>query len=166
MSSADAGQVCDAEHSEMARLLASKDFLAGNLFMAFGLLGLWLGRGLESGTAGAMDAGYFPRLVCSLLIALGAMLAVTALMRSEAEHPERGSWRPLILVTIACLAFALLLRPLGLVLTLVISTVLARLAGESIRLIPLLLLCVALIVAIVGLFVFALGIPIPLWPAF
>jgi hypothetical protein len=150
----------------MWRVFASKDFLAGNLFMAFGLFGLWLGRGLASGTAGAMDAGYFPRLVCGLLIALGALLAGTALVRREHEPPERGAWRPLALVTLACLAFALLLRPLGLVLTLLVCTVLARLAGENIRLIPLLLLCIVLIVAIVGLFVLALRIPIPLWPAF
>lgn len=149
----------------MGRHFASKDFLAGNLFMAFGLLGLWLGRGLESGSAGAMEAGYFPRLVCALLIGVGAVLAVTALVRSG-EHPERGMWRPFAFVTISCLAFALLLRPLGLVLTLLISTVLARLAGDDIRPIPLLLLCLVLIIAVVGLFVLALRIHIPLWPAF
>src|SRR5512145_253190 len=113
----------------MGRLFASKDFLAGNLFMAFGLLGLWLGRSLESGTAAAMDAGYFPRLVGAGLIALGGVLAVTASIRGG-EQLDSGRWRPLIFVTVACLAFALLLRPLGLVLTLFISTVLARLAGE------------------------------------
>ena len=149
----------------MGRLFASKDFLAGNLFIAFGLLGLWLGRSLESGTAAAMDAGYFPRLVGAGLIALGAVLAVTALIR-RGEQLESGRWRPFIFVTVACLAFAVLLRPLGLVLTLLIGTVLARLAGENIRLIPLLLLCLILIVATVGLFVFALNVHIPLWPAF
>jgi hypothetical protein len=148
----------------MVRAFASKDFLAGSLFMAFGLLGLWLARSLESGTAGAMEAGYFPRLVCGLLIALGAMLAGIALLRGG-EPPERGLWRPFAFVTLACLAFALLLRPLGLVATLAITTVLARLAGEQVRLIPLLLLCLVLILAVVGLFVFALGIHIRLWPA-
>ena len=102
-----------------------------------------------------MEAGYFPRLVCALLIGVGAVLAVTALVRSG-EHPERGMWRPFAFVTISCLAFALLLRPLGLVLTLLISTVLARLAGDNVRPIPLLLLCLVLIVAVVGLFVLAL----------
>jgi putative tricarboxylic transport membrane protein len=152
------------EFREMGRVFASKDFLAGNMFIAFGLLGLWLGRALESGTAGAMDAGYFPRLVCALLIAVGAALALTALLRSG-QVPERGMWRPLVFVTLSCLAFALLLRPLGLVLTLLISTVLARLAGENIRPLALLMLCLALIVGVVALFVFALRVHIPLWPA-
>jgi putative tricarboxylic transport membrane protein len=148
----------------MGRLLTSKDFLAGSLYIAFGLLGLWLGRTLEIGTASAMEAGYFPRLVCMLLVAIGAVLAVTALLR-PGEAPARGTWRPFVFVTLSCLAFALLLRPLGLVLTLLISTVLARFAGGNLRPIALLLLCLIIILANVGIFVIALKIPIPLWPA-
>jgi len=135
-------------------MLANKDFLAGLMYMAFGLTGLWLGRSLEVGTAAAMGAGYFPRLVCGALIAVGATLALISLMRIG-EVPERGRCRP----------FTLLLRPLGLVLALAISTVLARFAGRDIRPIPLLLLCLILIVANVGVFVIALKIQIPLWPA-
>jgi hypothetical protein len=148
----------------MGPTFASKDFLAGIMYIAFGLIGLWLGRSLETGTAGAMDAGYFPRLVCAILIALGALLAGASLLRSG-EVPERGMWRPFIFVTLSCLAFALLLRPLGLVLTLPISIVLARFAAGNIRPIPLLLLCLILVVATVGIFVIALRVQIPLWPA-
>ncbi|HZA02837.1 MAG TPA: tripartite tricarboxylate transporter TctB family protein [Hyphomicrobiaceae bacterium] len=148
----------------MGRVLASKDFLAGLMYMAFGLAGLWLGRSLEAGTAAAMGAGYFPRLACGALLAVGAALAVMSIMHTG-EVPERGKWRPLIFITLSCLAFALLLRPLGLVLSIAVSTVLARLAGRDIRALPLLLLCVILIVATVGIFIFALRIQIPLWPA-
>lgn len=148
----------------MSRVFVSKDFLAGGLYMAFGLLGLWLARNLEVGTASAMEAGYFPRLVCALLIAVGAALSATALMRAD-ETPERAKWRPLVFVTLSCLAFALLLHPLGLVPTLVVTILLACLAGGSIRLLPLLLLCLVLIVATVGIFVVGLHVVIPLWPA-
>src|SRR5262245_1575143 len=134
----------------IGRVIISKDFLAGILYIAFGLLGLWLARDLETGTASAMEAGYFPRLVCILLIALGVVLAGTALLR-PGEAPERGKWRPFIFVTLSSLAFALLLRPLGLVLTLAISTVLARFAGGQMRLLALLMLCLILIVANVGI---------------
>jgi hypothetical protein len=127
-------------------------------------LGLWLGRDLEIGTASAMEAGYFPRLVCVLLIAVGAVVAATALM-GDGDVVERGRLQPFVLVTLSCIAFALLLRPLGLVLTLLVSTLLAALAGGNIRLAPLLLLAAVLIVANVGIFVLALRIQIPLWPA-
>ena len=52
----------------MPRLVADKDFLAGTLYMTFGFFGLWLGRSLEAGSAEAMGAGYFPRLICALLV--------------------------------------------------------------------------------------------------
>jgi len=148
----------------MGRAFASKDFLAGGLYMAFGLFGLWLGRTLEAGSASAMEAGYFPRLVCGLLIAVGAALAAMSLLRAG-EIPERGRWRPLIFVTLSCLAFALLLHPLGLVPTMLVSILLACFAGGHIRPIPFVLLCLVLVVAIVGIFVLALRIQIPLWPA-
>ena len=66
----------------MGRVFASKDFLAGTLFTAFGLLGLWLGRTLPVGAASAMEAGYFPRLVCTLLVVIGAALAMISLFRA------------------------------------------------------------------------------------
>lgn len=149
----------------MSRAFVTKDFLAGVMFVAFGVLGLWLGRTLEVGTASAMEAGYFPRLVCSLLVVVGAVLAAISGLRGDGEALERGRWRPFVFITLSALAFALLLRPLGLVLTLAISIALARAAGGGMRLVPLLLTCAVLIVAIVGIFVFALRIVIPLWPA-
>lgn len=146
------------------RILAGKSFLAGTLYMAFGLAGLWLGRDLDTGTASAMGAGYFPRLVCMLLVVLGAALAATALL-DPGEAPERGRWRPFVFVTLSSLSFALLLRPLGLVLTLLVTTVLARFAGGNLRPLALMMLCLLLIAANVGIFVIALRIQIPLWPA-
>jgi hypothetical protein len=148
----------------MQRALASKDFLAGILFVAFGLFGFWLARTLPAGTASAMEAGYFPRLICSLLVSIGALLAIVSLFRSG-ELPEPGSWRPITCVTLAALAFALLLKPLGLVLTLAITIVIGRFAGPNVRPLSLALLCLILIGAVVGIFVMALKVVIPLWPA-
>ena len=148
----------------MSRAFTTKDFLAGVVYIGFGLLGLLLARNLEIGTASEMAAGYFPRLVCILLIAVGAALAVSALLQSG-DAPERGKWRPFVFVTLSCLAFALLLRPLGFVLTLLLSVVIARFAGGNLRPLGILLLAAILIAANVGIFVIALRIPIPLWPA-
>ena len=154
----------DASTAGHGRDLAGKDLLSGLLFIAFGLLGLWLARPLESGTASAMESGYFPRLVCGLLVAIGAALAAVSLLTTD-ERPERGHWRPLVMVTAACLAFALLLKPLGLVATLLVTIVLARCAGRDVRVLPLLALAAILIAVTVGIFVTALRVPIRLWPA-
>ena len=141
----------------------TQDVLAGLMFMSLGLLGLWLGHDLEVGTAGAMQAGYFPRMICLLLLGLGAVLATTALFR-DGVPPRGWAWRPFLCVTSSALSFVLLLKPFGLVLTLLVTVALANLAGRPLRLLPLLLLSAILIAVNVGVFVFGLGLPIPLWP--
>jgi hypothetical protein len=39
----------------------TKNFLAGLMFIGFGLLGLWLSVPLDNGTLSDMGPGYFPR---------------------------------------------------------------------------------------------------------
>jgi hypothetical protein len=142
----------------------TKNFAAGLMFVAFGLVGLWLGRDLDVGTAGDMGPGFFPRAICALLVLLGAFLSVTDLMQ-DGEPVEGWAWKPLILVTLAALAFAFLLKPLGLVGTLVITTALASAAGTLLRPLAFVMLAAILVVSNVGIFVYALKMPIPLWPS-
>ena len=94
--------------------------------MAFGLLGLWLETQPRRRNASAMEAGYFPRLVCALLsVAFGAALAaMSTSFRPEKfrRHRSGAAW-------FSCLcrayAFALLLHPLGFVQTMLVSILLA-----------------------------------------
>ncbi len=147
----------------MRPLRLTQDVLSGLMFMSLGLFGLWLGRDLETGTAGAMQAGYFPRMICLLLLGLGAVLTVIALFR-DGRPPGRWAWLPFMAVTSSALAFVLLLKPLGLVLTLLTTIVLANLAGQPLRPVPLLVLSAILVMVNVGIFVLGLGLPIALWP--
>jgi hypothetical protein len=147
----------------MTSSLRSKDFLAGLLFIGLGLFGLWLARDLESGTSAAMETGYFPRMICILLVLTGAAISAIALL-APGERAGGWHWRPLLLISISTLAFAFLLKPLGLVAAVVATTLLAGLAGRGPRLLPLAALAVVLVLATTGLFVLALRIPIPLWP--
>ena len=107
----------------------SKDFLAGLMFAAFGAAGLWLGRGLDKGTASAMGAGYFPAVISLILLVLGLVLAAVALLRAG-ERPTGWDWRAFIFVILSGAAFAVLLKPIGLVLTLVVTVLLASLGGR------------------------------------
>jgi hypothetical protein len=145
-------------------LRLTKNFLAGLLFIAIGAFGLWLARELDTGTASEMGAGYFPRVICILLIGLGGVLSAADLTQ-HTELPEGWAWRPLLLVTASAFAFALLLRPIGLVGALAITVILASAAGRLLRPTALALLILALIALNVGIFVVALQIPIPLWPS-
>jgi hypothetical protein len=141
----------------------SKDFLAGLMFAAFGAAGLWLGRGLDKGTASAMGAGYFPAVISLILLVLGLVLAAISLLRAG-ERPAGWDWRAFTFIILSGIAFAVLLKPLGLVATLVVTLVVASLAGRLLGPVPTLLLAAALVVVNVGIFVLALGMPIALWP--
>ena len=141
----------------------TKDFLAGMLFMAFGVAGLWLGRSLEIGSASAMGAGYFPLLLSLLLLGLGAALTVTGAIGSG-EKPAPANWRAFALITLSSIAFAVLLRPLGLVPATAATVLVASLAARMIGLVALLALAAALALLNVTVFAWLLDMPIALWP--
>jgi Tripartite tricarboxylate transporter TctB family len=147
----------------MPPLRPTRNILAGFMFMAFGLFGLWLARDLDAGTASDMGPGYFPRLVCIVLVLLGAALSATDLVR-QGDPSEGWAWRPFWLITLSALAFAFLLKPVGLVGTIAITTVLASAAASMLRPLPLAVLVAVLIAVNVGIFVLLLRMPIPLWP--
>jgi hypothetical protein len=82
-------------------LLARKNVLAGLMFIAIAALGLWLSRDYPIGTALRMGTGYVPRLLCWILMGLGAAILVQGLREKNAP-PERTSWRqlmPIVVVT-------------------------------------------------------------------
>jgi hypothetical protein len=153
-----------SDMTNMPTLRLSKNTLAGLMFIAFGLFGLWLGLDLDAGTAADMGAGYFPGVICAILIALGGALSATDLMR-KGEPAEGWAWRPLLLITISSLAFVFLLKPIGLVGTLAVTIILASTAGTLLRPFALVALAAVLIAINVGIFVFVLKMPIPLWPS-
>ena len=65
------------------RMLARKDVLAGLMFIAVAVFGLWASWNYRIGTALNMSTGYVPRLLCWLLLALGVVILVLGLRRSE-----------------------------------------------------------------------------------
>jgi hypothetical protein len=142
----------------------TKNFLAGLMFITFGLLGLSLSMPLDNGTLSDLGPGYFPRAISALMVLLGAALSATDLLE-DGEAVEGWAWKPLVLITLSSIAFAVLLKPVGLVGALAATTMLASAAGTLLRPLALAILVAIMVVANVGIFVFALNMPIPLWPA-
>lgn len=146
------------------RLRHPQDLGAGLLFLVFGVGG-WLTSGdLQVGDAATMGPGYIPRL-----LALGLMLvgAVTSFRAFAAEGPavERFGVRPLILVTLSVLIFAVAVRTLGAVVATLLIVGVGSLADRESRWGEIAVAALALAVLAVGLFVYALGVQMPVWPA-
>ena len=141
-----------------------KDFLAGLLFMAFGITALVLSHSYEIGEASRMGPGYFPRILGILLLALGAILSLRG-FRSTSEVQPEWRWRPLAIVLLGVGVFSL--TPwLGLIMTGLLLVFISSTASQEFRWKEALISGAVQGVAVVAIFVYGLGIPLPVWPFF
>jgi hypothetical protein len=111
----------------------SKDFLSGLMFIAFGMAALYFGRTLAVGTPVRMGPGYVPHMLSFILLGLGGLISVVALV-SGSEPVERPRWKPITMVTIGIVCFALLFERAGLLPALVALVLIASLGGEEFKL--------------------------------
>lgn len=143
----------------MSRL--NQDFLSGLLFIAVGAAGLWIGYDYAVGTAFRMGPGYFPRLLCWCLILLGLWISIKGLV-AGGEMPERLHWRPLVLLTLAVLAFAALITTAGLLPAAAAVVFLGAAGGPEFRWIEGVALAVVLSAAAIALFKYGLNMTMPI----
>jgi hypothetical protein len=83
---------------------------------------------------------------------------------ARAEEDDGIAVRPLIMITLAVVAFGITVRPLGLAVATVTLVTLASLAGREFRLLNIALLSVGLIALSWITFIYLLGLPMTLWP--
>jgi putative tricarboxylic transport membrane protein len=145
------------------RIRAPKDFWAGVMFGGFAVVAILAARGYAFGSAGKMGPGYFPLLLGGVLGLLSAILIGRSVV-IEGEPLPRFHVLPLAVIAVAVCLFGFFIEPLGLIVALAVLTVLSASASPHFRLPEVLALTVALIVFSVGVFVYALGLPIPIWP--
>jgi Tripartite tricarboxylate transporter TctB family len=148
----------------MHRLNLNRDLIAGLMFAAWGIAGLWLASEYPRGTALRMGPGYMPVMLCWGLVLLGGAIATKGALRAGAKL---AGWhlRPLVLVLAAILAFAVLIEPAGLALATLAIVLIGAAAGLEFRFGEALALALGLAAGAVGLFVYGLKLPMPVWPA-
>jgi putative tricarboxylic transport membrane protein len=149
-----------------SRWLDRKDVLAGLLFMAVAILGLWVSRDYPIGTALRMSTGYVPRLLLWVLLLLGAAILISGIRTADAEGDlePSGSWRAIILIPAALVAFALSLERLGLIVACALLIGIGSLAGRGLRLTEVVGAGILLAFLTWAIFVRGLGLTIPVWP--
>jgi len=146
------------------KIRAPKDFWSGVMFCSFAAVAIFAARGYSLGSAGRMGPGYFPLLLAGLLAALGAALIARSVVVSG-EPLSRFQVLHLVLIAAAVCLFGVLIEPVGLVISLAVLTLMADLSGGQFRLMETLTLAAVLIVFSVGVFVYALGLPLNVWPS-
>ncbi len=148
----------------MLKIKAGKDFWSGVMFLCFAAVGLYIARGYSMGTSGEMGPGYFPVVLGVVLGALGLLLIARAITAGD-EPVASATIRPLLLLVVGVVAFGETIEPLGLVLSLILTVAIAALAGRESGPLEIAILSVALAALSVGIFHFALRLPLPIWPA-
>jgi len=131
--------------------------------IAVAFFAFWQTADLPIGTLGGMGPGMLPKSLAVLFGVLGALLVLGSVF--EAGPPlERWSIRGPVFVALAIVAFGLTVRPLGLVVAGPVAIVIAAPASEEVRWVETIVVGVLMTAICVGLFKFALGLPIPLAP--
>jgi hypothetical protein len=146
------------------RIANPKDFWAGLLFGGLGMfVAVYAATHYRLGSAVRMGPGYFPTWVGALVAILGLVLVVRSL-RAQGPKVKLPPLRPTALVLGASVAFGYLLKPLGLVLATALLVLVAAAGGHEFRWREAALLALALAAFAVGVFVYGLELPFPLWP--
>jgi putative tricarboxylic transport membrane protein len=146
-------------------ILARADVLSGLLFIAIAAFGLWASRNYPVGTALRMGTGYMPRLLCWILLGLGGVVLAQGLRQDVVPlRSAPQAWRALLAVTVSLVAFGLSIERLGLVLAILLLTGIGALATRMLRPVETAIAALALIALSWAIFIFGLGLTIPVWP--
>lgn len=138
----------------------SRDLVAGASLVALGAFALWAGADLPAGRLRAVGPGMMPRAVAVLVAASGVALVVMSLVKGG-EPLGRWSLRGPLFVTLALVAFALTIRTVGLAIAGPVVVLVSGAASSETRPVELLVFAAVMTAFCVGLFRFALGLPIP-----
>ena len=151
-----------------------KDFWSGILFAVLGVFFIYFAQEHELGQASRMGPAYFPTLLGALLAAMGLIVSLIAYFK-KARVSETGQdegtvapfhWNVVFLILGSILAFGLLLTTFGLMLSLAAMIVISGLASREFRFKETLALIVVLDLLAWVIFVYGVGMLMPVWPAF
>jgi putative tricarboxylic transport membrane protein len=156
----------DSESVKPSRVhfLRRIDVVAGFMFMSIAIIGLWASHDYPIGTATRMGTGYVPRLLCWILLGLGLAITGLGLRSSGLIELGRPIWRAIIFAPLSLLAFALLIGRFGVIVATVALVAVGALAGRESRPLEVALAAVFLVMLTLAIFVWGVGLPIPVWP--
>ena len=146
------------------RIRSGQDFATGLLFVAVGLVALWVGSDYPMGTPQRPGTGVLPRILCLCLVGTGGLLVIKSLY--VPGTPLTGwSWRPVLAVTIGTVVFGLMIDDWGLVLSMIASMAICALGTVETRWMEFAVFTAIMIVSSWVMFIWLLGMPIKTWPS-
>jgi len=136
-----------------------QDFYTGLLFIAVGLFFFVSGYSLEFGDVTNMGPGFLPKVISSILVAIGAFQTVRGL-RAEGKGVDFSLKEPLV-IGLALLAFGYCLDKVGAIISILGLMLVTAILHRKFTWRQFIISYVAIVIAIL-LFKFGLGSTIPL----
>jgi Tripartite tricarboxylate transporter TctB family len=163
----------DDRHAPSEQPGANQSLAGGIVLIVFAFFALWAMRDLDSGTLRSIGPGGLPRAAAILIAILGCIIAVAG-WRTDVSRVARTAARPVILILLAIMIFAVTIRPwsfglattpgLGLVGAGPLTVLVAGFAQRERNWLDLAILACALTAFCMVLFGDLLGLPIPVIP--
>jgi len=147
------------------RIRNSQDFWGCLTLIGLALLALWAARDLPGVEGFSFGPGTAPRLFAICLLLLASAVLFWALI---ADGPGVGRYHargPLVVIA-SILAFAAMIRPLGLPITTFVCFIIASASSRETRWIETIITAVGFTIGAVLLFLYGLSLQFQLWPAF
>ena len=146
------------------KIRAPKDFWSGLLCVALAAGFFMQARVYAMGSASQMGPGYFPSMLAFILAAVGTILIARSFY-IQGESVPRLHLFPLAVLVVAIDSFGLLINWFGLVIAGGVVVVVGARAGPEFRSREVLALAAVLVAFSVAVFVYALGLPLKVWPS-
>jgi hypothetical protein len=143
-------------------LFRNKDFLAGLMFIGVGGGAMLMARDYPFGSALRMGPGYFPTVLGAIVAVLGVWVLIQGLLK---QQPVTRTWslRALIVLPLTALVFGIMMEKAGFVPALVVLAIMSGFASPEFKLVEQSVLAIGLAVLSVGLFIYGIGLPYPLF---
>jgi hypothetical protein len=150
------------------KIKSQRDFWAGVMFVAIGV-GFAVGARMYSmGDSARPGPGYFPFGLGAMLAIIGAFIVFEALTVETEDGEPVGpwAWRPLGIIIGSIVLFAVLLPRAGMAISLPILIIVSAMAGDEFHWGEALANAAILTVGSWVVFIYGLGLTIPMWPTF
>lgn len=147
------------------KIKSKKDFNAGLMFIAIGLVFALGAFNYPMGSALRMGPAYFPSVLGWMLVVLGVIVFFDSFFLTEVD-PRPTKWRGLFWILGSVMVFGWLVGPLngGLVAACLALMMMSAYGGTEFRWKEATISGVLLTAASVGIFYYGLGLPFRLWP--
>jgi hypothetical protein len=142
---------------------SQEDFLAGLMFIGFGIFAIVVARDYPMGSAMRMGPGYFPTYLGAIMIVIGAIITAIS-TRIQGGKVTGLAWRPLIALFAAFLVYGLAMENnLGFIPSIAIVVIISSFSIRDFRPLELAILTAVLVLGTTGLFIWGLELPYPLF---